>query len=114
MATTLSPIPGLQDGPRAGPATRRTLPSGRSIVLHRPRGFETSPWEIEGSGRLFRVRRVRRGNSAEYEYAKDTAARQLELTEEDAVALAAMLNGLLREARDLAGARRSARSQRSA
>ena len=114
MATTLSPIPGLQDGPRAGPATRRTLPSGRSVVVHRPRGFETPPWEIEGSGGLFRVRRARRGNSAEYEYAKDTAGRPLELTEEDAVALSAMLNGLLREARDLAGARRSARSQRSA
>ena len=76
--------------------------------------FDTSPWEIEGSRRLFRVRRVRRGNSAEYEYAKDAASRQLELTEEDAVALAAMLNALLREARDLAGARRSARSQHSA
>ena len=114
MATTLSPVPGLQDGPRAGPATRRTLPSGRSVVVHRPRGFDTPPWEIDRSGRLFRVRRVRRGNSAEYEYAKDTVSRPLELTEEDAVALSAMLNGLLREARDLAGARRSARSQRSA
>ncbi len=114
MATTLSPIPGLQDGPRAGPATHRTLPSGRFVVLHRPRGFETPLWEIEGVGRLFRVRRVRRGNSAEYEYAKDTASRPLELTEEDAIALSTMLNVLLREARDLAGARRSARSQRSA
>ena len=82
--------------------------------MHRPRGFDTPPWEIEGSGPLFRVRRVRRGNSAEYEYAKDTVSRPLELTEEDALALSAMLNGLLRKARDLAGARRSARSQRSA
>ena len=114
MATTLSPIPGLQDGPRAGPATRRTLPSGRSVVVHRPRGFETPPWEIEGTGRLFRVRRVRRGNSAEYEYAKGTASRALELTEEDAVALVAMLNGMLREARNLAGPLRSARGQRLA
>ena len=81
--------------------------------MYRPR-FDTPPWEIEGSGRLFRVRRVRRGNAAEYEYAKHTASRPLELTEEDAVALSAMLNGLLREARDLGGARRSARSQRSA
>ena len=105
MATTLSPIPGLQDGPRAGPATRRTLPSGRSVVVHRPRGFDTPPWEIEGSGRLFRVRRVRRGNSAEYEYAKDTASRPLELTEEDAVALC----GDAQRA-----AARSARSRRSA
>ncbi len=112
MASTFSPIPGLQDGPRAGPATRRTLPSGRPVVLHRPRGFDTSPWEVEGSGRLFRVRRGRRGNSAEYEYARTPASRPLELAEEDAVALSAMLNGLLREARDLAGARRSARSQR--
>jgi hypothetical protein len=83
MATTLSPIPGLQDGPRAGPATRRTLPSGRSVVVHRPLGFNTPPWEIEGGGRLFQVRRVRRGNSAEYESAKDTVSRPLELTEED-------------------------------
>jgi hypothetical protein len=90
------------------------LPSGRSIVLHRPRGFDTAPWEIECSGRLCRVRRARRGNSAEYEYAKDSASRPFELTEEDAGALVAMLNGLLRDARDRAGARRGTRSQRSA
>jgi len=81
--------------------------------VHRPRGFDTALWDVEGSGGLFRVRRVRRGNSAEYEYAKDAASRPLEVTEEDA-ALVAILNGLLRQARDLAGARRSARSQRSA
>jgi hypothetical protein len=86
---------------------------GRSSCIGRG-GSDTPPWEIEGSGRFFRVRRVRHGNAAEYEYAKDTASRPLELIEEDAVALSAMLNGLLREARDLAGARRSARSQRSA
>jgi hypothetical protein len=59
------------------------------------------------------VRRPRRGNSAEYEYAKDAAGRRLELTKEDAIALVTLLNGLLREARERADARRSLRSRRS-
>lgn len=68
---------------------------------------------MAGSGGLYRVRRLRRGNSAEYEFAKDPAGRPLELTEEDARVLVTMLNDLLREARDRAVARRSASARRS-
>ncbi len=49
---------------------------------------------------------MRRGNSAEYEYAKDAASRPLELTEEDARALVTILNDLLRQAGDRALARK--------
>ena len=104
----------LQDAPPSGPATWRTLPSGRSVVIFRPRGFDSASSEMAGSGGLFRVLRARRGNSGEHEYAKDTAARPLKLTEEDARALVGLLNGQLREARDRAEARRSTRSRRSA
>ena len=110
----LSPLPDLRDAPPAGPATKRTLPSGRSVVLHRPRGFASERWEMAGSGGVCRVRRLRRGNSAEYEYAKDGAGRALELSEEDARALVILLNELLREANDRALARRSAPGRRSA
>ena len=83
-------------------------------MLSRPRGFDTAQWEVEGSGKLCRVHRPRRGNSAEYEYAKDRAGSLLQLTEADARALVVMLNDMLREARDQAGARRSARSRAAA
>jgi len=109
----LPSIPELQDPP-AGPATRRTLPSGRSVVVNRPRGFASEPWDMAGTGGLFRVRRPRRGNSAEHDYAKDGVGRPLELVEEDARPLVTLLNGLLREARERADTRRSTRSRRSA
>jgi len=80
----LSTVTDLGDAAPAGPATKRTLPSGRSIVLSRQRGFATERWEMAGSGGLFRVRRLRGRKSAEYEYAKDCAGRALELTEQDA------------------------------
>ena len=85
-------------------------------MLHRPRGFEGAPWEMAGSGVSLPVLvRARRGNSAEYEYAKDRFGRPLELTEEDARALVTLLNGLLREARlARADTRRSASSRQSA
>jgi hypothetical protein len=110
--TPLPAVPDLPNAPPAGPATRRTLPSGRSVVVHRPRGFGAR-WDMAGSGGLFQVRRLRHGNSAEYEYAKDAAGRPLELTEEDAHALAAMLNDLLHEASDRAEARRTTRTRRA-
>jgi hypothetical protein len=69
---------------------------------------------MAGSGGVCRVRRLRRGNSAEFEYAKDGAGRALELSEEDARALVMLLNDLLREASDRALARRAAPARRSA
>ncbi len=107
-------IPELQDAPPAGPVSRRTLPSGRSILLHRPRGFDSEQWDMAESGGLFRVRRPRPGNSAEHEYARDPGGRPLELVEEDARALVTLLNGLLREALEQAVTRRSTRTRRSA
>ena len=82
-------------------------------MLHRPRSFDAERWDVSGTGGVCRVRRPRRGNSAEYEYAKDAAGKPLELTKDDAIALVALLNGLLREARELADARRSVRARRA-
>jgi hypothetical protein len=108
----LSRAPDLNDALSPGCFMKRTLPSGRSIVLYRARGFASEQWEMAGSGGLFRVQRPRRGNSAEYEFAKDGASRPLELTEEDARSLVTMLNDLLRESSERAMARRSAPGQR--
>lgn len=69
---------------------------------------------MSGSGGLFRVQRPRRGNSAEYEYAKDPAGRQLELSEPDARAVVAILNDFIRQAIDRTQVRRSAAAERRA
>jgi len=101
-----------QAAPMSGGSLKRILPSGRPVVLYRARGFASEQWEMSGSGGLFRVQRPRRGNSAEYEFAKDGCSRPLELTEEDARALVAILNELIRESSERAVARRSAPARR--
>ncbi len=105
------PEPNTAPGARS--AFRRTLPSGRSIVLRRPRDFHSAFWEMAGSGGVFQVRRPRRGNSSEHEYAKNASSQPLELTEEDAFALVTMLNEMLSEASDGAAGRSLTRVRRS-
>ena len=85
-------------------------------TIHRPPQAARVRQRAVGDGwerGLFRVRRLKRGNSAEYEFAKDAAGRPLELTEEDARAVVTLLNDALREAGDRALTRRSAPARRS-
>ena len=67
------------------------LPSGRSVLLV-ANSIPDCPWEIHEAGAVFYVRRLRRGNSVEFEYFKGGAMQSMPFDRVDATALTDHMN----------------------
>ena len=68
-----------------------TSPSGRVFTTLKL-SDANRPWELDGVGNLYRLRRPRRGDTSAWEYFKGGRVEPVELDEADAIALARHLN----------------------
>jgi len=87
------PIPGLRQQRvlRMPPPIKIRLPSGRTATLRKP--AHERPWELFREGAVYIVRRVKRGDSSEWEtFANQGSLSPLCLDLVDAEALVTALN----------------------